>query len=189
MSRQSIARVLVFLSAALLTWSTVASAEAKPRRYAEEVMADWTICRNGAELEIGSPSDRVRLIATSFRSSGEQRVLADKTVVLPLRPLTVWVEWPIPDQDSNEVIDDTPAEQPQFNTPDPAVSDHSAIVKVWWSAEAGSTIRLALGPASEPSPLAANFRVRDCKFRRKRSGHGRALKSWWWTPSWLAARG
>jgi hypothetical protein len=189
MSRHRIARALLVVLAALIAWSTVTPADARPRRYADEVMADWTICRDGAELEIGSPSDRVRLIATSPRSSGGQRVLANVTLALPLRPLTIWIEWPIP-TDSSEVIDETPDEEaPQINDQaDPPVSAHSAIVKVWWSHPAGSTVRLALGPTSDPSPPAATYRVRDCRFRHKRTEH-RALRSSLWNPSWLFAGG
>jgi hypothetical protein len=76
---------------------------------------------------------------------------------------------------------------PQFNDP-PDVLERSAIVKVWWSHQAGDTVTIALGPAANPSPPAATYRVRDCTFRHKRTEH-RALRSSLWNPSWLFAGG
>jgi hypothetical protein len=193
MSRHSLARALLLLFAALLVWSTVTSAEARPRRYANEVLADWTICRDGAEIEIGSSDPRVRLIATTPTSSGKQRELADETLELERRELKVWFEWELP-QNEREVIDETPGDPPDAWSLDPGIiSKFSAIVTVRWSRRAGSTVTLALGSVDPPSLRSATYRVRNCAFwpRKWTWGDG-ARTSWLWsfpTLPWPSVRG
>jgi hypothetical protein len=166
MSRHSLARALFLLFTALLVWSTVTPAEAKPRRYSGEILREWKICRNGAELTIGATQDRVNLIVTSpTHPSGGKRVLATIPALrLDPQVLKVWVLWDIPTKPT-EVVDDIPDTPPNELAPDvgtPIEYQFSKTVTVRWQRRAGRTVRIALGPADGSTPRPATYRVSNC---------------------------
>ena len=163
MSRHSLARALFLLFSALLVWSTVTPAQAKPRRYAGEILREWKICRNGAELTIGASQDRVNLIARSpTHPSGGERVLAKKPALrLDPRVLKVWVLWDIPTEPT-EVVDDIPDAPPAPDVDPPIEYHFSKTVKVRWKRRAGRTVSIALGPVDGSPPQPATYRVSNC---------------------------
>jgi hypothetical protein len=145
-------------------WTAVIPAEAKrPRRYAGEVVQDWKICRNGAELTIGATDQRLRLVATSG-----SRTLARVALSLRTHRHTVWVLNDIP-TDPDEVIidnpDTDPAASPDEVQPDDfgLMLDFATTVKVRWWRPAARTVKLGLNPLDDSSPPPfATYRVGNC---------------------------
>jgi hypothetical protein len=198
MSRNTLARALLLILVAIFVSSTVTPAQAKPRRWAGEVVTEWKLCRNGAELTIGADNRLIRFIATSPTrfGSGHERVLAKLLLKLDDDPLTVWFEWPR--EDPPVVMDDSPDTPPQSNLPDGATSPFSRTVKVWWSRPAGPTVTLTMGPV-DGTLTSGTLRVSNCLLLPGSwAGTGNwaqsfdALTSWLWKQlslPWASTRG
>jgi hypothetical protein len=182
MSQHSLIRALLVLLVAVLALTAVSPADAKrPRRYAGEVLQDWTLCRNGAELTIGATNERVKLVARSSRF-GRERTLARVAITLREHPHTVWVLNEIPG-DPDELVIDNPDTDPRA-TDDEVMPDDSNFplgfartVKVWWSKPAGRTVKIGLGPLDQDVAF-ATYSVKNCVFLGWDHGSFAALAPW-----------
>jgi hypothetical protein len=148
MSRDTLARALLFILLALLLSRTVTPAQARPRGWEGQVLKDWKMCRNGAELTIGaveSVGPRLKLIVTSPASvgSGRERVLVSRVLMLKDSPLFISYQWFR--EPPTTVMDDTPDTPPEILSP-PDEYRYSTTTKVWWSRPAGRTATLTMGP-------------------------------------------
>jgi hypothetical protein len=192
MSRYSLTRALLLVLVGLLVWTTVAPAEAKrPRRYSDEILLDWTVCKNGGEFAISAGAGRaanepvaVRLVVTSAMSG---RVLLNRRVRLRYHRHTVWVLNDLPDAGvpviANPDIDPRASDDGEGNhvTPDDRDQERNwtRTVRAFWWPPARGLVNIGLGPVDQPTPTFALYLVEDCLLLPgKRSHSFAALTSW-----------
>jgi hypothetical protein len=191
MSRYSLARALLLVLVGVFVWTTVTAAEAKrPRRYSDEILEDWTVCKNGGQFTIGAGAGvastnpvRVKLVVTS--ASG--RVLANRRVRLRYHPHTIWVLNDLPDAGvpviANPDTDPRANDDGQGNhvTPDDRDQERNwaKTVRVFWSPPTRGLVNIGLGPVDQPQPTFAKYYVENCLLLRgNRSESFASLASW-----------
>jgi hypothetical protein len=193
MSHYSFARALLLLLVGLLVWTTVAPAEAKrPRRYSDEILEDWTVCKNGGEFTIGAgaPTDvprtepvRVRLVVTS-----RGQVLVNLRVRLRFHPHTIWVLNDLPTLGvpviASPDTDPRASDDVQGNQVQPDAfeerRDWATTVKVLWWRLVGRTVNIGLGPSDQSQQITfATYEVEDCVLLPGKRFHSFAALNTW----------